>query len=94
MVLSLPWPLLEAPVCVHLAPVLVDVSNAVPIYLEVKVINPKMHLPSLAMLYAGHPVLTLCTVNVQADQFAEMAIINNGVRYHCTDEPNSTSTQL
>ena len=77
-----------------ISPLRVDVVKAVPIYLEVKVINPKMHLPSLAMLRAGRPVLTLRTVNVQADEFAEMAIIDNGVIHHCADEPNSTSTRL
>jgi hypothetical protein len=79
---------------VSLSPVRVDVAKAVPIYLEMKVINPKMYQPSLAMLRAGRLVLTLRTVNVQADEFAEMAIIDNGIRYYCTDEPNSTSTRL
>jgi hypothetical protein len=51
-----------------------------PIYLEVKVIKPKMHLLSLPMLCAHHPVLILRTVNIQAGEFSEMAIIDNGVR--------------
>jgi hypothetical protein len=54
---------------------------------------PKMHLPSLPMLRTGHPVLILHTENIQADEFSEMEIIDNGVRYYCTNEPNSTSTR-
>jgi hypothetical protein len=65
---------------VSISPEQVDVAKTAPTHLELKVIKLKMHLPSLLMLRAGHPVLTLRTVNVQADEFSEMAIIDNGVR--------------
>jgi hypothetical protein len=61
--------------------------------LEMEVIMPKMHLPSMPMHHTHHPVLILRTVNIQADELSEMAIIDNDVIYYCTNKPNNTSTR-